>query len=109
MTEVQLFPACLAEEFFPEAGDAAATVLERLKIKVRPLRRAFCCGQVAFNEGLRAPATELARRFLNSCAEGVPIVIPSGSCASMVKVFYRDLLANEPALLAKAEAIRPWV
>ena len=27
----------------------------------------------------------------------------------MVKIFYRDLLADEPELLAKADAIRPWV
>jgi L-lactate dehydrogenase complex protein LldE len=109
MTEVQLFSTCLAEEFFPEAGEAAAIVLERLQLKVLPLRRAFCCGQVAFNEGMRAEATALARRFLDSVTPGVPIVIPSGSCASMVKIFYSDLLAGEPELLAKAAAIRPWV
>jgi L-lactate dehydrogenase complex protein LldE len=36
-------------------------------------------------------------------------VIPSGSCASMAKIFYSDLLAEEPALLEKAAAIRPWL
>ena len=109
MTEVQLFSTCLAEEFFPEVNDAAATVLERLRLKVRPVRKAFCCGQVAFNEGLRDEALDLARRFLNSVEPGIPIVAPSGSCTSMLKIFYGDLLANEPALAAKALAIRPWV
>jgi len=109
MTEVQLFQTCLAEEFFPEVADAAAAVLERLRLKVRPLRRAFCCGQVAFNDGLRDEARSLARRFLSSCQPGTPIVVPSGSCTSMVKVFYPDLLADEPAMLEKANAIRPWV
>src|SRR5208282_1702192 len=56
MTEVQLFATCLAEEFFPEVNDAAATVLERLRLKVTPIRGAFCCGQVAFNEGMREQA-----------------------------------------------------
>ncbi len=109
MNEVQLFSTCLAEEFFPEVGAAAATVLERLRLKVIPVRRAFCCGQVAFNEGLRDEALSLARRFLNSVEPGKPIVMPSGSCGSMIKIFYRDLLANDPALAARAEAIRPWV
>jgi L-lactate dehydrogenase complex protein LldE len=109
MTEVQLFSTCLAEEFFPEVNDAAATVLERLRLKVKPVRRAFCCGQVAFNEGMRDEARDLARRFLNSVEPGVPIVVPSGSCTSMLKIFYGDLLAGDASLAAKATAIRPWV
>ena len=109
MTEIQLFSTCLAEEFFPEVNDAAATVLERLRLKVTPIRGAFCCGQVAFNEGMREQAVVLARRFLNSVQPGIPIVVPSGSCTSMLKIFYGDLLADDPALAAKAAAIRPWV
>ncbi len=109
MTEVQLFSTCLAEEFFPEVNDAAATVLERLRLKVTPIRGAFCCGQVAFNEGMREQAVALARRFLNSVQPGVPIVVPSGSCTSMLKIFYGDLLADDPGLAARASAIRPWV
>jgi L-lactate dehydrogenase complex protein LldE len=109
MTEVQLFSTCLAEELFPEVNDAAATVLERLRLKVKPVRRAFCCGQVAFNEGMRDEACDLARRFLNSVEPGVPIVVPSGSCTSMLKVFYGDLLAGDAMLAAKAAAIRPWI
>lgn len=109
MTEVQLFATCLAEEFFPSAVAATAKVLEGLRLKVRPLRGAFCCGQAPFNEGLRDGAVDLARRFLGACRPGIPIVIPSGSCTSMVKVFYSDLLAREPALAEKAAAIRPWI
>ena len=109
MTEVQLFSTCLAEEFFPEVNDAAATVLERLRLKVTPVRRAFCCGQVAFNEGMREEALELARRFLNSVEPDVPIVVPSGSCSSMLKIFYGDLLAGDAALATRANAIRPWI
>ena len=109
MTEVKLFSTCLAEEFFPGAVAAAVLVLERLKLKVRPLKAAFCCGQAPFNEGLRESALDLARVFLDACEPGVPIVIPSGSCASMTKIFYSDLLAERPALLEKARAIRPWL
>jgi L-lactate dehydrogenase complex protein LldE len=109
MTEVRVFATCLAEEFFPAAVEATVKVLEGLKLKVRPMRSAFCCGQAPFNEGFRDSAIDLARRFLKSCEPGVPIVIPSGSCTSMVKIFYSDLLANDSALLDKAAAIRPWL
>ncbi len=101
---VQLFSTCLAEEFFPEVPRAARLVLERLGVSVRPIPHAFCCGQVAFNEGLRRDALELARRFLSAVEPGVPIVMPSGSCASMVRIFYGDLLAAEPELAARARA-----
>jgi L-lactate dehydrogenase complex protein LldE len=107
MNEVQLFSTCLAEEFFPEVGDCARLVLERLRLNVRPIRKAFCCGQVAFNEGFRDEAKELARRFLNACEPGVPIVMPSGSC--MARIFYGDLLGSDAALAARAQAIRPWI
>jgi len=109
MTEVQFFATCLAEQFFPAAVTASVDLLEGLKLKVRPLRQTICCGQAPFNEGLRDEAMGLARRFLNACTPGVPIVVPSGSCASMLKVFYADLLVQDPALRDKAAAIRPWV
>jgi L-lactate dehydrogenase complex protein LldE len=109
MTEVKLFATCLAEEFFPSAITATRRILEDLKLQVTPVRKAFCCGQAPFNEGLREEAITLARAFLTACDAGAPIVIPSGSCASMVKVFYPDLLADKPALLEKAIAVRPWI
>ena len=109
MTEVQFFATCLAEQFFPNAVTASVRLLEGLKLKVKPLRKVLCCGQAPFNEGLRDDALDLARRFLKACEPGVPIVVPSGSCASMLKIFYGDLLTDEPALRAKALAIRPWI
>ncbi len=109
MNEVALFSTCLAEEFFPEVPAAAAAVLERMRLRVRPIRRAFCCGQIAFDEGFRAEARELAARFLDVCKPGTPVVAPSGSCIAMIRMHYRDLFANDPALAARAEALRPWV
>jgi L-lactate dehydrogenase complex protein LldE len=109
MTEVQFFATCLAEQFFPNAVESCVKVLEGLQLKVRPLRRVLCCGQAPFNEGLRDEALDLARRFLKNCEPGVPVIVPSGSCASMLKIFYSDLLTDEPALRKKAAALRPWI
>jgi len=58
---------------------------------------------------MREQAVELAGRFLSACAPGTPVVVPSGSCAAMVKIFYADLLAGDPKLAAKAAALKPWV
>jgi L-lactate dehydrogenase complex protein LldE len=109
MNEVTLFSTCLGEEFFPGAVAAAKTVLSRLGLEVSIRREAFCCGQAAFNEGMRRNTTELAARFLSTHKPGIPLIVPSGSCASMLKVFYPDLLANEPELLQKADELIPWV
>ncbi len=109
MNEVTLFGTCLAEAFFPDAVEAAARLLARLKLRVRRMTGAFCCGQIAFNDGLRDEARELARRFIANCEPGTPVVIPSGSCTSMVKVFYRDLFAGEPEMLTRAARLQPAV
>src|SRR5271157_5545950 len=106
---VQLFATCLAEEFFPQVPEAAASVLEHLGVRVLQARRSFCCGQVAFNEGLRDEAFELARRFLDAFDPETPIIVPSGSCTAMVKIFYTDLLAAAPSLKERAKAIGPRV
>ena len=109
VTTVTLFSTCLGEMIFPEAPAAAETVLKRLGLNVKRIRRSFCCGQAAFNEGLRHEALGLARRFLKACKPGTPIIVPSGSCTSMLRVFYPDLLAEEPRLLEKYKALRPWI
>ena len=109
MNEVTLFSTCLGEEFFPGAVAAAKTVLSRLGLEVNIRQQAFCCGQSAFNEGMRRDALQLAARFLATHKPGTPLVVPSGSCASMIKVFFPDLLAGEPELLEKARELIPWV
>src|SRR5216684_3593832 len=105
----RLFTTCLGEQFFPEVARAVTEVLGRMGVEVTTPRSAFCCGQVAFNEGLRDEARDLARRVLRTYKPGVPVVVPSGSCASMLKIFYPDLLAAKPRLAAKAKALRPWI
>ena len=63
-----------------------------------------CCGQPAFNSGFWSEAKTLAKRFLKVFRGDRYIVVPSGSCASMVRVHYAELLRDEPELLAQARA-----
>jgi L-lactate dehydrogenase complex protein LldE len=108
-SEVQLLSTCLIEQFYPAVPEAVAKVLELLNVTVKPIRRSFCCGQAPFNEGMRDEAMVLARRLLESCKPGVPVIVPSGSCAGMIRNFYGDLLADNSVLAARAAALRPWV
>ncbi len=105
--EVQLFAGCLAEGCFPHVAEAATAVISRLGVVVRPIRDAFCCGQMAFNEGLRSEARKLAHRLLRVVENSdLPIVIPSGSCTAMVRVFYSDLFADDAQMLERVERLR---
>lgn len=109
MSEIQLFAGCLAQTSFPQVAEAANEVMIRLGLRVRRLSAAFCCGQMAFNDGLRHEATALARRLLDAADPRLPLVLPSGSCAAMVRIFYSDLLAGDPELAGKAQRLRSQV
>lgn len=54
-----------------------------------------CCGQPAFNSGYHADAKILAKRFISIFDQDGYIVCPSGSCATMVKIFYRELFKGD--------------
>lgn len=53
-----------------------------------------CCGQPAFNSGYHDEAIELAQRFLHVFRGAEYIVAPSGSCTSMVKIFYPEIVSD---------------
>ncbi|MFW6174150.1 MAG: (Fe-S)-binding protein [Chloroflexota bacterium] len=110
---VQLFVTCLVDQFKPEVGESVVNVLERLGVQVDFPEGQTCCGQPAFNSGFQKDAQSVALRFIEAfedAGEGVPVVVPSGSCGAMVRVFYEDLFANDPANLARARRLaeRVW-
>jgi L-lactate dehydrogenase complex protein LldE len=81
---VQLFATCLGDLMFPDAVADADALLRAAACEVDFPRGQTCCGQPAFNAGHRAAAERLARQFARVFSPDVPIVCPSGSCASMV-------------------------
>ena len=57
-----------------------------------------CCGQPNFNAGLRDEARPIAEHTIRvfEDAEG-DVVIPSGSCAHMMRHNYPELFADDPS------------
>ncbi len=90
-----LFVTCLVDQFFPEVGEAAVRLIERCGRRVVFPAAQTCCGQPTFNMGYRAEARKLARRFIEIFEPYDEIVTPSGSCASMVRVHFPELLHDE--------------
>jgi len=102
---VALFLTCLADQFYAEAGVAAVRLLRALGVQVDFPKDQTCCGQPAFNAGYWDEARPLAKRTLRVFAEAAYVVLPSGSCASMVKNHYLELLPGDREALALAEKV----
>jgi L-lactate dehydrogenase complex protein LldE len=92
--KVSLFIPCLTDQFFPRVGLNLVKILRKAGAIVDYPMEQTCCGQVAFNSGYHQEAVELAQRFLQIFANAEYIVAPSGSCASMVKIFYPEIVKD---------------
>jgi len=106
---VSLFVTCMVDQLFPKVGIAMADVLERLGYRVDFPEAQTCCGQPAFNSGYREEAREVARHFLRTFEKSEKVVVPSGSCTSMVTHHYADLFKKEPDTLALVHAMEKKV
>jgi L-lactate dehydrogenase complex protein LldE len=106
---VSLFVTCVVDQLFPKVGMAMADVLERLGYRVDFPEDQTCCGQPAFNTGYRDEARQVARHFLKVFGHAEYIVVPSGSCTSMIAHHFHDLFPAEPDALAAAHALTPRV
>jgi L-lactate dehydrogenase complex protein LldE len=103
---VALFVTCIVDQFYPQVGESVVEVLRRLGADVSFNPAQTCCGQPAFNTGLRDEAREVAVRVLDLFDDADYVVAPSGSCTSMMKVFYPELFAGDAVALAKVEKLR---
>jgi L-lactate dehydrogenase complex protein LldE len=87
-----LFPTCVVDMIAPEVGVACVRLLRRSGHEVS-LPDATCCGQPAWNSGEADAAARVARATLDALAtdDADLILVPSGSCATMIKVFWPKL------------------
>ncbi len=106
MPRVQLFVTCLVDTFFPEIGEAMVQVLRKAGAEVDFPRDQTCCGQPPFNAGLRASARRIAEQTIRTF-EAAPgdVVMPSGSCAHMIRRNYAELFGDDPAWRERAQAL----
>jgi len=96
MAAVQLFVTCLGDLVFPDAVRDAETLLRGAGFEVDIPSGQVCCGQPAFNSGHRGAARRVARTFVRAFSRNSPIVVPSGSCATMAARFLPELVGCEP-------------
>ena len=103
--QVGLFVTCLVDLFRPSVGFAALKLLEAAGCEVVVPAAQTCCGQPGYNSGDRAGAQVLARKVLHEFNTCEYVVVPSGSCAGMIRTHYRELLAEFSELRHQVERL----
>jgi L-lactate dehydrogenase complex protein LldE len=101
----QLFGTCLVDTFYPETGEAVLKLLKHFDVDVEIPRGQTCCGKPADSAGYSKAAIQAAEHFFSVFTGSDPIIVPSGSCASMIKNHYPRLFEDNPAMKAKADQV----
>ncbi|RTL47878.1 MAG: (Fe-S)-binding protein [Rhodocyclaceae bacterium] len=103
--QVYLFGTCLIDLFVPEAGMDALRLLEQAGVAVDFPMGQSCCGQPAYTSGNEASARTVAAAQMALFQEDWPIVVPSGSCAGMMRHHWPKLFAADPVLGPRAKVL----
>ena len=109
--KASLFVTCIVDQIYPEVGVSVVRLLRRLGVEVDFPRDQACCGQPVFNSGFTKEARLLGRRVLDSfqsahsTGDDNYVVVPSGSCAAMIRIFYPHLFRDDPELHRQAEEL----
>ncbi len=93
---VTVFSTCTVDTVGPDVATATLKLLEKLGFDAHLVRGATCCGQPAWNSGFDTEARRVARRTVKALArtEG-PIVVPSGSCTTMIVHHWAELFGDD--------------
>lgn len=101
---VALFVTCLIDSFRPQAGFAAARLLEKAGCEVF-VPSQTCCGQPAYNGGNEKDAIALARKFIREFGDYDFVVTPSASCAGMIRNHYPKLFEKDAKWAQRARQL----
>ncbi|MGC9451504.1 MAG: (Fe-S)-binding protein [Oceanipulchritudo sp.] len=82
---VQLMITCLCDAFYADVAKAVYRVLEHAGCTIDIPEAQTCCGQPAFNAGDWDSARRVLRHTEKVFAGDGPVVLGSGSCASMLR------------------------
>ncbi len=95
-TSVYFFGTCLIDLIYPQAGLAGIQLIQRESVEVIFPQDQTCCGQPAWNSGYREQARDVALAQLEGFPGESPIVVPSGSCAGMMRYHYPEMFQGHP-------------
>lgn len=100
-----LMITCLGDVIRPAAGIATVNLLRRLGHTIDFPAAQTCCGQPMYNSGFHDLARDQAKHTIEIFESAEAVVVPSGSCAAMVKVEFPHLFAEDEPWRARATAL----
>jgi L-lactate dehydrogenase complex protein LldE len=103
--EVALCVTCIVDQIMPEVGLAAVKLLRQAGYKVTFPQEQTCCGQPFFNSGFRPQSITLAKRLIEIFEPYPAVVLPSGSCTTMIRTEYPHLLQPWPDWHERAQRL----
>ena len=95
---VAFFATCLGDQFFADACADAVRLLRHFDVEVDFPSDQTCCGQPAYNSGHVDEARRMAEHTLRVFDASDYVVLPSGSCAGMIRCFYPEILGTGRAI-----------
>lgn len=99
---VGLLVTCLVDLFRPQVGFACVKLLERANCKVIVPPQQTCCGQPAFNNGDLNDTRDIAKQVISIFSDYDYVVVPSGSCAGMIRKHYPEIFLHDASMQNKA-------
>jgi len=102
---VALFVTCLVDLFRPSVGFSAVELLKNADCTVSVPPGQTCCGQPAYNQGARADTIAIAKQTIEALEGYDYVVVPSGSCAGMLKKHYVTLFLPDDPWQARAQGL----
>lgn len=102
---VGLFVTCLVNTMRPSVGFASLKLLEQAGCKVEVPESQSCCGQPAFNSGDDEGTRQIAYRTIAQFEDFDYLVVPSGSCAAMIKKNFVEIFKDQPNWQLRAQKL----
>ncbi len=107
-----LMITCVVDIVAPDVGEAAVRLLRAAGCRVTCDLTQTCCGQPGWNAGFVNEAAAVARPTLDALEAELErgadvVVVPAGSCATMVRQFWPDLFdrAGDPVAAERARLV----
>ncbi len=103
--KVGLFVTCLVNLFRPSVGFSSIQLLEDAGCQVDIPDTQTCCGQPGYNPGDFDSTRAVAKQVIDTFLAFDYTVVPSGSCAGMLRLHYPSLFKNDSEYLQRAEKL----
>ena len=89
--KVYFFGTCIGSAAFSESLICSIKLLQHYGVEVIYKKDQTCCGQPSFNNGYYEETKKTALYHMQLFNEPYPVIVPSGSCAGMMKHDYLTL------------------